>query len=329
MNKIYLTVLLLLSAFVVSATPQDSVTLKLSSDELIELLKLKKELNRDAEFENYVNSANLKDSLFKDANKNDKINLWILKQNRGKGYGKQPFEDKNKYALLEKGVSYVSFNVGFISNDINDFLLEPVAVVDKLYNRNISASISAGHLIANNTAINVKFAYSFSDMRLKMSADILDIIISAKTYETNNVRSRYHGSVGVKNFIPLDAAQRFFIVSETNLGYTYTDGLSKNYYDNGVRVTKVKTDKDAVSIGVCPGFMYFMSRGFAFEFGLSPVLVYWERTKTVNNEVANGSSTNYGLSFKFMPLNIKFGFSYYFGLDYDKNRAHVKKLNIY
>jgi hypothetical protein len=28
-----------------------------------------------------------------------------------------------------------------------------------------------------------------------------------------------------------------------------------------------------------------------------------------------------------MPLNIQFGFSYYFGLDYYKNKAHIDTVN--
>ena len=72
--------------------------------------------------------------------------------------------------------------------------------------------------------------------------------------------------------------------------------------------------------------MYFMTRGFAFEFAMNPVVAYWEKTKLVNNEVDKGSMTSYGLSFKFMPFNIQFGFAYYFGLDYFKNREYVNSL---
>ncbi|HIS33960.1 MAG TPA: hypothetical protein IAA79_03455 [Candidatus Avirikenella pullistercoris] len=258
--------------------------------------------------------------------KKDYVNFLFLKVNRNKGYGKQAFESEDRYALLEKRVTYFSFRIGFSSNDIDDMLLEPLATIDDVYRRNFSAAVSAGHLVANNVAVGLKFGYTFNDTRLKLDADILDIVIGAKSYETNNVSSAYTGAVVLRNYLPLDAAQRFFIVSETSLLFTYTNALSRNVYDNGTEIHKIKKDKLGVGLGISPGFMYFMTRGFAFEFAMNPVVAYWEKTKLVNNEVDKGSMTSYGLSFKFMPFNIQFGFAYYFGLDYFKNREYVNSL---
>lgn len=317
----------------------NTTALEISADELLEIVNMRRnqsDTTKDVDVTIKVVNTNSKTEPESadydesdDSTATEYHNLLLFKQRKGKGYGKQPFEDKEKYALLEKGVSFVNFNLGFMGTDISDYLLEPVAEVETLYNRNFSAKISAGHFVSNNTAIGVKFSYNFTDLRLKVTADILDLLIGAQTYETNNVKSMYSGGVYVRNFIPLDNAHRFFIISETGLNYTYTDGLSKNIYDEGVNITKVKTDKDAVSLGISPGFMYFMSRGFAFEFSMSPVVAYWEKSRTVNNEVDYGSADNYGLTFKFMPFNISFGFSYYFGLDYNKNRKYLKKLNQY
>ncbi len=256
----------------------------------------------------------------------DYVNLLLFKVNKGKGYRTQAFENKNNYALLEKRVSYFSFNLGFKSNDIDNWWLDPIAIVDYVYNRNLSTYVSVGHFIGNNIAVGAKFGYSFSDVRLRMSADILDIIISAKTYETNNISRSYTGSFFLKNYIPLDAAQRFFLVSETSLQYSNTNSLSRNLFDEGVKIHKTLREKHSIGVGISPGFMYFMTRGFAFEFAMNPVIAYWERVKTVNNEVEKGSTLNYGLNFKFMPFNIQFGFAYYFGLDYLKNREHVANL---
>ena len=256
----------------------------------------------------------------------DYVNLLLFKVNKGKGYRTQAFENKNNYALLEKRVSYFSFNLGFKSNDIDNWWLDPIAIVDRVYNRNLSTYVSVGHFVGNNIALGAKFGYSFSDVRLRMSADILDIIISAKTYETNNISRSYTGSFFLKNYIPLDAAQRFFLVSETSLQYSNTNSLSRNLFDEGVKVHKSLRKKHSVGVGISPGFMYFMTRGFAFEFAMNPVIAYWERVKTVNNEVEKGTTLNYGLNFKFMPFNIQFGFAYYFGLDYLKNREHVANL---
>ncbi|MDR0419808.1 MAG: hypothetical protein LBH34_06320 [Prevotellaceae bacterium] len=250
-------------------------------------------------------------------------NFLFLKLNKNKGYKEQAFENENAYALLEKQVSYVSFNVGFKSYDVDNYWLDPVAVVDDIYNRNFSASISLGYLVKNNFAVGLKAGYEFSDTRMRVNADLFDLLFSAKIYETNNVSTTFSGSVVLKNFIPLDRAHRLFLVNETGLIYSKTNSLAKNIFDSGSKINKIYRKKMTIGMGLSPGFMYFMTKGFAFEFALNPVIAYYEKVEITNNQVEEGSVSNYGLSFKFMPLNIQFGFAYYFGLDYYKNKKHV------
>jgi hypothetical protein len=250
-------------------------------------------------------------------------NFLFLKLNKNKGYKEQAFENENAYALLEKQVSYVSFNVGFKSYDVDNYWLDPVAIVDDVYNRNFSANISLGYLVKNNLAVGIKAGYEFSDARLRVNADLFDLLFSAKIYETNNVSTTFSGSVVLKNFIPLDRAHRLFLVNETGLIYSKTNSLAKNIFDSGTKINKIYREKMTIGIGLSPGFMYFMTKGFAFEFALNPVIAYYEKVEITNNQVEEGSVSNYGLSFKFMPLNIQFGFAYYFGLDYYKNKKHV------
>jgi hypothetical protein len=247
----------------------------------------------------------------------------MLKMNKGKGYGKQAFELENTYALLEKGVSYISFNVGFQSNDIDDYWLEPLAVVDDIYRRNASGSLAVGYFTKNNMSVGVKGSYAFSDTRVKVTADLFDLLFNAQTYETNNVSSTYSVAGALKNYVPLNWSHRLFIVNETNLSFSHSHSLAKNIYDNGVKINKIEKDKFSVGLGISPGFMYFMTKGLAFDFSLNPVLIYFEKTDIINNQTDSGKVNNYGLSFKFMPLNVQFGFSYYFGLDYFKNKEHI------
>lgn len=247
--------------------------------------------------------------------------------NKNKGYKNQQAFELPKYSLLEKGVSYASFNLSFESLDVDNLWLEPIAIIDYSYYRNIGANISGGYMIKDNVALGAKFSYSFTDLRLEIDADILDILIGADSYATNNATTVFSGSFLVKNFIPIDRAQRLFIVSETNIGYANTHSLAKNYYGGDTEIHKVETQKNSFFLGLSPGFMYFMSRGFAFEFSLSPVVAYYTKTTKINNEVQDGSVSSYGLSFKFNPLNIQFGFSYFFGLNYLKNQEYVNSLS--
>ncbi|GHT23992.1 hypothetical protein FACS189430_08170 [Bacteroidia bacterium] len=262
-------------------------------------------------------------SVPKDSTGKDYRKLLMLKVNKGKGYGKQAFELEDTYALLEKGVSHISFNVGFQSNDIDDYWFEPLAVVDEIYRRNASGSLAAGYFFANNMSVGVKGSYAFSDTRVRVTADLFDLLFNAQTYETNNVSSSYSVAGALKNYVPLNRSHRLFIVNETNLSFSHSHSLAKNIYDNGVKINKIEKEKISIGLGISPGFMYFMTKGLAFDFSLNPVLIYFEKTDITNNQTDKGKVNNYGLSFKFMPLNVQFGFSYYFGLDYFKNKEHI------
>jgi hypothetical protein len=267
----------------------------------------------------HENSITLKDSTYR--------NILFLKVNKGKGYQKQAFEMEDAYALLERGVSYISFNVGFRNDDVDNYWIEPILIVDEVYNRNFSASLALGYLLKNNLSVGFKGSYSFADTRLILEADLFDLLFSAKTYETNNVSSSFSVAGVIKNFIPLDRAHRLFLVNETNLSFMHTQSLMKNIYDKGIKINKVEKNKTAVGLGISLGFMYFMTKGLSFDFSLNPVIAYYEKTDIINNQTEKGKTDNYGLSFKFMPLNIQFGFSYYFGLDYYKNKAHIDTVN--
>lgn len=208
--------------------------------------------------------------------------------NKNKGYKNLQAFEMPKYSLLEKGVSYASFNLSFESLDIDNLWLEPIAIIDYSYYRNIGANISGGYMIKDNIALGAKFSYSFTDLRLEIDADILDILIGADSYATNNATTIFSGSFLVKNFIPIDRVHRLFLISETNIGYANTHSLAKNYYGGDTEIHKVETQKNSFFLGLSPGFMYFMSRGFAFEFSLSPVVAYYTKTTKINNEVQDG-----------------------------------------
>ncbi|MDR1667188.1 MAG: hypothetical protein LBS03_05805 [Bacteroidales bacterium] len=254
-------------------------------------------------------------------------NILFLKVNKGKGYRKQAFEMEDAYALMERGVSYISFHLGYRGNDIDNYWLEPVAIVDEVYNRNFSASLSLGYIVKNNLSLGIKGSYAFADTRLILEADLFDLLFNAQTYETNSVSSSFSVAGVIKNFVPLGRAHRMFLVNETNLSFAHSQSLMKNIYDKGAKINKIEKTKNAIGLGISPGFMYFMTKGLSFDFSLNPVIAYFEQTDITNNQTEKGKNRNYGLSFKFMPLNIQFGFSYYFGLDYYKNKAHLDAID--
>ena len=128
--------------------------------------------------------------------------------------------------------------------------------------------------------------------------------------------------------MPLGQLQRFFFINETNLYYSYTHSLVRDVYDKGKDIRKVERGIHDAGIGLTLGVMYFLSRGFAFEFSLSPLVAYFEYTKVTVNEVDPGNNNDWGLNFRFIPNGVHLGFTYYFGLDYEKYNKAMRKLNL-
>lgn len=237
----------------------------------------------------------------------------------------ETFEYDDNYALLEKGASFASFNLGVASFKLDNKWIEPLVKIDDTHYTQVFAKVSAGHFVANNTALAVKFSYGLYDNRIKLNSDILQLLINSKTYETFNIGKDYAISAVVRNYVPIGFEQRFFIVTETALGYKYAESIQRNLYDDPARNSRIQTRSHMAILGVSPGVSYFMTKGFAFEFMLSPIQVYYKNSRSVNDKVANGGTDSYGLSFAFTPFNIQLGLCYYFGLDFKKNQKYMSK----
>lgn len=254
-------------------------------------------------------------------------NIMGLKFKRGRGYDSKinAFENQQNYALLEKGASFISFNIGLASFKMDDKWIEPLVKINDTYFTKLFAKVSGGYFVSNNMAVALKVSYGFYDNRIKLNSDILQLLINAKTYETLNVGTDVAVMGVIRNYLPLSFAQRFFLVTETALGYKYGESVQRNIYDEGAKISKVQTHSHTATLGISPGITYFMTRGFAFEFMLSPIQIYYQHSTSVNNQVEKGTMNSYGLSFAFTPFNIQLGLTYYFGLDYRKNNEYLSK----
>ncbi|MEG2121891.1 MAG: hypothetical protein RRZ64_07530 [Rikenellaceae bacterium] len=253
--------------------------------------------------------------------------IFSVKFKKGQGYSKPKKNDRIiKYALLEKYCSYASFNIGFASYDIDNKWIEPVVRVNEAYIHNFNFKLQGGYFVDNNVSVGLAFSYGIYDTKFDVSSDILELLINSKDYNTNNAGYNFRGAAVVKNFIPINKTQRIFLTNITSLWYGYSYYLGRNLYNGGEKITKSTQKTQTVGVGISPGIMYFMSRGFAFEFNFNPISVYYKSSEILNDEIENGNTRSYGLSFDFIPFNIELGFSYYFGLDYVK---HSKMVDVY
>lgn len=220
-----------------------------------------------------------------------------------------------KKAYLTNGVSHFGFKIGFSKKEVSNDMLLTVVDINEIKNVSGDFSLSGSWFIADNVAWGAKLSYAFSDQRYTINAKLLDLLIDASTYNSNIVSSSFNIGTGVKNYVPIGHSNRFFVYNETNITYSYISSLTRDVYDNGEDVKKLMKTTHEISIGLSPGFMYFLKKGFAFEFAFNPVMVYYNRSFIKQDEIKDGSSSDFSLDFKLNPFNIYFGFAYYFGLN--------------
>lgn len=221
---------------------------------------------------------------------------------------------KNKAVLLTNGVSHFGFIVGFSKKDVSNDMLLTVVDIDEIKNISGDFSFSGSWFIADNVAWGAKLSYGFSDERYTISAKLLNLLLDASTYNSNIVSSSFKIGTGVKNYVPIGTSNRFFVFNETNMSYSYISSLTRDVYDQGKEIKKKEKITNELSLGLSPGFMYFLKDGFAFEFAFNPVMIYYSRSFITQNETKEGSASDFSIDFKLNPFNIYFGFAYYFGL---------------
>lgn len=114
----------------------------------------------------------------------------------------------------------------------------------------------------------------------------------------------------IKNFIPLDRKNRFYIINQTELQLVFDRTVKENTVDE--ILTRTYSSKDTYGIGLRPGLMIFIVKNFAFEttvdiFGVKRTV---ETNKTSGLPDSRVSTTD--LDFKVNVLRLAFGFSTYF-----------------
>ncbi len=217
-------------------------------------------------------------------------------------------------AFLSKGVSSFGFRVGFQKKEVENDMLLTFVDIEQIKNTGADISLHGSWFIADNVAWGAKLTYGFTDQRYTVSSKVFNLLLDATKYNSNIASTSLCIGTGVKNYVPFGASNRFFVYNETNITYAYISSLTRDVYDDGKDVKKMMKTTHEISLGLSPGVMYFLKDGFAFEFALNPVMIYYTRSFITKNETINGSASDLALDFKFNLFKIYFGFAYYFGL---------------
>jgi hypothetical protein len=216
-----------------------------------------------------------------------------------------------KENFLSKGRVNISFSVGFEEkNVINDYLLT-ILKIEEIKSSKYDFSFGGSYFVSDNVTVGGRLMYGFSDQTYHFDAKVLELLIEAQNFSTSTVQTSFALGAGVKHFIPMGTGKKFFIFNETNLVYSHSQTLTRDVYNNS-RIEKNFWLDNSIAVKLSPGLMYFLTKGFAFEFSLNPVSISYNWVKVRHNEVDDGSLQDASLNFSLFPFNLYVGFSYYF-----------------
>ena len=236
------------------------------------------------------------------------------------------YENPKKWALFGKGAYFFSASGNFSNAEVTNWLVEPVFNIHALSNMAFDIQLAGGYFVDDNLAVGLYGGYRMSDTRIDVSSPLLELMMNTKNYETYNISTGYHLGAFVRSTIPIEYKQRIFLVNETSLYFNQSQALQRNVYDRGAILSKVWQDTWMLGLRLSVGVQYFVYPGFTLDFLISPVAVYYTENRVLNNEVLAGKFSGGQVFTLLMPLDLRFGFSYTFGLDYRKNNRYTRHI---
>lgn len=212
-------------------------------------------------------------------------------------------EDNPEGLVIEKGLKFSILTFSLSSrNAVNDQNL----FVNYLDQKKSSWAVRAdgGYIIKKNLGAGLGLSYGQSkENNLIKAAD--GALTNNKSFSNN-----YGVRPFIKNFIPLDRKNRFYIVNQTEIQLLFDRSIKESVVNE--ILTRTYTSKDTYGVGLRPGLMIFIVKNFAFEttvdiFGINTSV---ETGRTTGQPDSRVTTTD--MNFKINILKIGFGFSTYF-----------------
>lgn len=215
----------------------------------------------------------------------------------------------SKYKLTGKGNMYSGITFSFSTKDTDKKEGLLVNVNDESRNQ-FKTSVDAGYFIKNNFALGALISYE-NTRREQTETD------SQNIPTTVQYAKDAYGIYGVmKNFIPLDQKERFFLYNQILLGTSFSSSLEERTTDD--LLTRTYSKDRSIELQINPGIMVNVVKGFSVEVGaqIAGFKATWSEIK-VNDAITEKShGTDSDFSINLLRLNI--GFYYYFPI---KKRA--------
>ncbi len=165
-------------------------------------------------------------------------------------------------------------------------------------------SVDGGFIFKPNVGLGLGLTYN--------DADQDNTTRSITGIETDNISSTKEYTIRpfIKNFIPLDKANRFFIINQTELAYTFakTERTSTTLG----KVTESTSRTNTYGLGIRPGLLIFVYKNFGFETNINVLGINTSTTKTTTTDEPDSKINSTDIDFKLAFLNLTFSFSLYF-----------------
>lgn len=174
----------------------------------------------------------------------------------------------------------------------------------------VKASPAVMYFVSNNTAVGLRFTYSYTAMDMDEASLSLGEDMAFDLSNNYFENQKYTGSLAIRNYIPLFGSKVFAAFNEVRVGGRKVQG--KSYKMNEGEKDGIYSDGYAFNLGVVPGVSAFVTNNLSFEVALSVLECNYSYTKQYKNQVYTSSMSHFGTTFKPNLLGVSFAVMYYF-----------------
>ncbi len=205
--------------------------------------------------------------------------------------------------LFEKGTWHTGFTMNLDntnSENIDNFLFN----VGKFENIGIGVNFSGGYFFADDISTGIKYSYLNKEVNA-----IYDWNEANAHYQS--ARSNHRMTFFLRNYYPISANKRFSFFNETDLGFGLGSSVSR-HTKSEKDITKSFSEEFSLALGVKPGMVVVLTKGFAFEVSVGLLGLTYTNSNITTDEIREGRTDKFNFDFDISLLSLDFGLAYYF-----------------
>ena len=204
---------------------------------------------------------------------------------------------------LKEGTRFLGMSVSLKSNESENpsSIFENIEAVDQ---QTYKINVYGGYFIRDTWALGGSLNYGFSEKSSGFTGD------SDKSRVETVSRFTSLGFL-MRNYLPIDSSGRFALYVETSLDVGYGKEIVQTTLANDI--DRKVTRSYLLDLGVTPGIMAFIDKGFAVEASVNIMgLTSQWGEYTFNEGERTGDSSSVELDFTVKLLTLFIGVTYYF-----------------